>query len=296
MRVLITGGEGFIGSAVTEELSHEHEVITTWFGGGLGQPDHQLDLTQLARVRETLARLTPEVIINCAGVVTNDANAKLNELFTSNILRAVDDIGLNMTRVVIMGSASEYGEVKPNELPVAEDTPLRATSLYGISKLSETTFARTFAIEHNIPLVVARIFNPVGLRMPPRLLIPTLQRQAQEIKSGKRFNLEVSRLDSERDYIDVRDVATAIRMILLSTPSYDTYNVGSGKATSTSQLVSMVLRSAGLDATTHVTETRAEKEPTVASRADISRIQSDLGWAPGYSLLEIIKEIFNGIK
>ena len=69
------------------------------------------------------------------------------------------------------GSAGQYGLVDAEHLPVTEDAPLAATSGYGVSKIEEVEFAKDFAAEHDIDVVEARIFNPVGPGMHERFIV-----------------------------------------------------------------------------------------------------------------------------
>src|SRR5947199_333717 len=78
----------------------------------------------------------------------------------------------------------------------------------------ETAIALEYRDTHNLPVTVARIFNPIGHGMHPRFLIPQLIQQTHEILINKRAAIEVSRLNAKRDYIDVNDVATAIKTLV----------------------------------------------------------------------------------
>ena len=291
MKTLVIGGRGFIGSAVKKESSSLGEVYSTCVEDDPKENEIQLDLRDIKNVRDVLTNVKPEFIVNCAGIVTNDDKAKLNELFTRNVLQAVVDTGIKVKRLVILGSAAEYGLVDPSNLPVDEDTPLNATSLYGLSKVRETTFAREFSKKHGLPVVVARLFNPIGANMPPRMLITGIKKQAKQLILGETDHIEVSRLDSERDYIDVKDVAVAIGKLLGKKPEFDVYNIGTNHTTTTRGLVNFVLMAMGIAPSIPVVELSAVKEPSVASKADISRITKEFGWVPVNNPESVIKEL-----
>src|SRR5579871_530738 len=170
MKILLLGASGFIGSHVKSVLSQKHDVL-----GGTPKPKSKRDLkVDLLDQKTIMAALEaqPEVIINCAGVVENTARAKLNVEFTSNLLQAVDESGLKVRRIIISGSAAEYGPVADDKQAVPENAPLNANSVYGLSKLEESQLALRFRAEKNLPITIARIFNPIGIGMHRRLIIP----------------------------------------------------------------------------------------------------------------------------
>lgn len=294
MKVLVLGGDGFVGSAVVKELSHKHELYRAVRCITNKPRDVMVDLTNKESILDALNNIKPSIIISCAGVVENNEKAKLNFLFTKNLVETIKQSGLKPSRIIISGSASEYGVMGNPEVPVSENTTLSPDSLYGKSKKEESTFALKFAEKNNLPIVVVRIFNPIGLGMNPRLLLPNILNQIDEIKTGKRKNLEINRLDSKRDYINIKDVASAIKTLVENNPKDKVYNIGSGESTSNKELIDIVLASNKIHA--EVVELSEEKEPNYASRADISRLSGEFGWSPRYSVSETLKEIISGNK
>jgi GDP-4-dehydro-6-deoxy-D-mannose reductase len=215
----------------------------------------------------------------------------MNPIFTKNLLDSVVDSGLVLEQIVVMGSAAEYGIVNPEEEPVAEEVPSRATSPYGVSKINETSVVADYRAKFHLPVVTARVFNPIGAGMPERQLIPRILGQIHEIKKGNKDSIEVSRLDSERDYIDVSDVASAISALLKAKPKEAVYNIGTGHKTSNGELVNLLVKYSGLSKQPEIIETQADKEPLFASQADIGRISREFGWSPEHDIEQVVKEI-----
>lgn len=292
MKILLLGSDGFIGRRVAQALSG-HEV----YGAGKDLPDSKnscnIDLLEEESISRALARVEPEVIINCAGIVDNSEKAMLNLDFTQNLLDAAVASKLKFKQIIISGSAAEYGEVDPRDTPTNENTPLKARAGYGLSKLKETQLALDIGKQYGLPVIIARIFNPIGPGMHPRFLVSGLLRQIQEIKEGKQASIEVSRLDTSRDYIDIRDVAQAIKALVEGEPKELVYNIGSGRTATNQQLVELILSSSKLATKPKLIETANMPEPLVAIQADITRISNELGWAPTYTLNETIEEIIN---
>jgi nucleoside-diphosphate-sugar epimerase len=294
MNVLTIGADGFIGRHVYDELKSSHVVVA---GINPNNPSEayntsvRIDLRDKNAIDKALASCSPEVVIDCAGVVDPNAGPDDNMNLTKNILEAATDYSGGLRRVILMGSAASYGVLlSPGEVPVSEITPLRAESGYALSKRLEEEYVSDYAKTANIEVIVARLFNPIGNGMKSRFLIPNLIRQIREGELQK-VPIEVSRLDSERDYIDVRDAAVAIKRLAETLKlRHNTYNIGSGRATSNEELVSTVMDVMGASlGRLKLIETEPEREKLVASCADISRIQQDTGWAPSITLKETIK-------
>ncbi len=290
MKVMVLGSSGFVGRYVCDALAERHEVIRTSRSDST-ENSVRVDLSDRSTIEKALKLTMPEVILNCAGVIKNDETAQDNVLFTTNLLGAVVAAGLKPRRIIISGSAGEYGNVA--SLPVSENTPLNATSSYASSKAEEERAALQIARERELSVVVARIFNPIGPGMNPKQLLPNIIRMVKEIESGLSDSISVSRLDSIRDYVDVRDIARALLVLIEGEPSMSVYNIGSGRATSNAELIDMVIKNSGLDHSPEIVETVETAEQMVASQADISRISDEFGWTPRYGLEDTIKEIWN---
>jgi|GEM_PF-1401971 len=293
-KVLIIGGSGFLGKSVSRYMSEEpsFEVHQTFRNKNPnGTFNHYVDLEDKASIVEVLNRVQPGVIINCSGVIGQVDDIDVNARLTSNLLESLTAVGYLVKRIIVSGSAAEYGYVLPNEIPVDETVPLRATQGYGLSKVKEENLALELKDKYNLPVVVARIFNPIGPAMGEKFLVSSILRQAAEIRAKQKNNIEVSRLDSYRDYIAVEDVARAFKAIATGEPKHSIYNVGSGEATSNQKLVELMMKNAGLDGTYKLTQTSDIVEPLVASEARIDRMMNDFGWAPTVSIEEAVSRI-----
>ncbi len=295
MKVLVIGANGFVGSNVADVLTGSHDVFRASRHASSADNTILINLLNPESIKEALLTINPEAIIQCAGVVDNNESASNNPLMTKNLLDQVVALGVK-PKIIICGSAAEYGLVATNDSPVKESAPSNATSLYAVSKVQETQLALEMLTVHRLPIVVARIFNPIGPGMHPKFLIPRIIEQIKDIKAGKRQSIEVSRLDARRDYIDVRDVARAVKALVEGTPQQAVYNIGSGKSTSNGELVELILGSLKLEPTSQVIETLGQPEPPVASQADITSIQTEFGWCPKIPIEVTIQEIIEAEK
>lgn len=290
-KVLVLASHGFIGANVASALAEDFDVYGTSRVAGHATNEYALDLEDKASIESVLKRVRPNIIINCAGWIENGEQSKLNPLFTKNLLEATLSSGVKPDMVVVCGSAAEYGVVSKTDLPVSEDAPLNASSPYGISKVEETRLALAFGRDYDMKVVVVRIFNAIGPGMKDKFLLPKLIQAVHEVAQKKRDHIEINRLDAERDYIDVRDVAGAIKAIISASPRSDIYNIGSGKATTNGQLLDLVIKHSNLSNRPEVIEKSPEPEKLVAVQADISHIKNEFGWAQSFTIEETIKDV-----
>jgi len=297
MRVLVIGADGFIGRSVVEALSDDHEVYKALRLVTDTDPrSFSVELGSKDSIRDALTKSHPQAIINCAGIVANTSEARKNVEFTRNMLSTVVELGKPYPKVIITGSASEYGIVEDVNEPVNEDHPLNPQGDYAHSKVEEVKVAQAYAKEYGIEVTVARIFNPIGPGMGDKFLLTSLLRQIDDFKAGRSGEITLLRLDSKRDYIDVRDVAEAMRMFIETEDKsqHVVQNIGSGIAITNGQLLDALLTQFKLLQKPTIIETRDDPEPTLAARADISRITAEYGWKPKYNLEDTIKDIIHG--
>ena len=292
MKILVLGADGFVGRAVVQVLALDHTV----YCGVRDKTDtkkrlYNVDLLNQKSIESALTTIKPEVVVNCAGVVENSEKALQNVTFTTNLLQALVAVGQTQTKVIVSGSAAEYGVVRRQDLPVAETVALNANTLYGNSKKKETSFALNYAKKHSLKVIIARIFNPIGPTMPGRLLIPSLLRQIRAIQTSKADHIEVSSASVKRDYIDIRDVAAAVKVLVENDSKETVYNIGAGKSTSTKKLVTLLCKCSQLTHQPNILETSEVQEPLVAIQASTARLSSEFGWSTQYTLEDSIKEI-----
>jgi len=250
-RVLIFGASGALGRAVVTDLQRRegYSLITA------GQQPCALDTIpylpcdvcdprQLATV---LDEVQPDWVLHLAAIFTDnlvEARA-VNVEPAQQILEWVQH-GNRSTRVVLIGSAAEYGVVRPEENPIREDRVLAPVSAYGVSKAWQTQLVGYFA-RCGVDVVCARIFNLHGPGMSDRLFAGRLDRQIGEVLTGHRSVIEVGPLDAIRDYLDTATAAVQLLAIAHYGCSGQIYHVASGIPLSMQEFLNRELASAGLD-------------------------------------------------
>lgn len=245
-RVLITGASGALGKAVTSRLRALSEEFIL-FAPERAQTNDSLDLRDSGQIRRAIERTCPDLILHLAATFSGDFDEAyaVNVAATRHLLESVDACD-RAVRVVLVGSAAEYGVVTPEENPISEGHVLRPVSVYGITKAWQTQLAYLHASRGN-DVVVARVFNLVGPHLSDRLFVGRLHRQIDEIQRGERRQIEVGPLSAIRDYISIEDAVTQILAVADFGVSGEVYQVASGKPISMRELLDRELARHGLD-------------------------------------------------
>lgn len=246
--VLVTGATGALGQAVIGRLRNgaNCRVITAsrqcddTNGFRLDVRDHK----QLAAVIDSTE---PDLVLHLAATFSSefDEAYAINVEAARHLMDVVQQSG-RRTRVLLVGSAAEYGVVRPEENPIREDRVLNPVSLYGLTKAWQTQLAGLYA-SRGVDVVVARIFNMDGPGLSDRLFIGRLQKQIEEVLNGRKSVIEVGPLSSIRDYIPTHEAADQILAIAAHAESGSVHHVASGIAVKMRDLLARYLRLHGLD-------------------------------------------------
>jgi len=299
VRAFITGITGFAGSHLAEfllahtklevsGLVHDRTDNIAHLDGRLAL--FQGNLLDDAAVRKVLSDARPDYIFHLAGqafvpssLVCPWDTFEINVHSQLNVLEAVAHL-FPQTKVLVVGSAEEYGLVRPQELPVTEDNPLRPDSPYGVSKVAQDMLGLQYFLRHKIAVIRVRPFNHIGPRQSERFVASTLARQLAEIEAGLKLPvLQVGNLDTQRDFTDVRDTVRAYYLLLERGTPGEVYNLGSGHAHGIRELLDILLSHIRVKVDVRVDETRLRPSDVPVSYCDYSRLHAVTGWRPAIS-------------
>lgn len=226
--VLLIGSGGSLSNALSIHLrSRGYNVIESRRSGGTDGTI--LDIRSAQSVSDVLQSLKPEYVISLAATFCGDfdESVAINVTGAHHLLASVAKY-LPKTRVLLCGSAAEYGVVLPDENPVTEGQPVRPVSIYGLTKSWQTELGIMMA-RGGADVVIARIFNLEGRGISDRLFVGRIDKQIAEIMAGERFRIEVGSLDAVRDYITVEQASVQILAILESGKRGRVYHVATGE-------------------------------------------------------------------
>lgn len=248
MRILVTGAAGFLARPLLELLRKEnHELHGVDFRPVQAAVSHQCDLGNAAEVAALIRAVQPDRVFHLAGTFTNEFAADFtgNVTTTQHLLEAVCT-SAPAARVVLIGSAAEYGCVRPEENPVPEDHPLAPVSLYGWSKVCQTHLAGFYHRVRGADVVLARLFNLSGKGASPRLFVGRLNEQIARFNRGETQEILVGNLNSVRDYVSTDEAARQLAGIANHGQAGKVYHVGSGVPVKMRDLLERMLAEAGI--------------------------------------------------
>ena len=241
MRVLITGVAGFCGPHLVKRLRQEGDVEIAGLDIAPAEVlrcglDHyfQADICDRAAVASRVADFCPDSIFHLAGMSAGSpamgAVCAVNVIGVLNVLEAVRQNAPDC-RLLITGSAAEYGMVPVSSLPVTEEAPCRPAGAYGASKYAATLIVIDYVRRSEIKAVVVRPFNIIGSGIPATLVVGALMARAKEaLASAGAPLIRVGDSDSERDFIAVSDAMDAYVRLLHAEPWGEVVNICSGRS------------------------------------------------------------------
>ncbi|HKU22572.1 MAG TPA: UDP-glucose 4-epimerase GalE [Terriglobales bacterium] len=309
MKILVTGGAGYIGSVVSAELLRAGHQVAIYDNLSHG---HRRAVPRGAEVitgdvgdREALDRAfqqhRPEAVMHCAALIEAGESMQAPERYfrtnTATTLTLLECMLQHGTgRLVFSSTAALYGN--PERTPIEEDAPLRPTNAYGESKLLVERMLAWFHQIHGLRYASLRYFNAAGAagelgedHRPESHLIPLVLQVAQ----GKRPGIAIYGADYDtpdgtcvRDYIHVVDLAAAHLLALdaLAGREQLIYNLGNGRGFSVRQVVEVARRVTG-HAIPAGNAPRRPGDPAVLV-ASSEKIRRELGWRPRNLELEQI--------
>ncbi len=299
MKILITGGAGFIGSHIVDQCvaaGHAVAVVDSlWEEGGGKKANlnpqarfYHADITDDATLARIFDEVQPEIVCHQAAqhsVAISTKNPKLdarvNVLGLLNVLENSTRIGAR--KIVFAASGASYGT--PASLPITEETPQRPESPYGITKMVAEHYLRYWQEAHGLAYTALRYGNVFGPRQDPNGEAGVIAIFA------KRFlNHESVRIDwdgeQQKDYVYVGDVARA-NLLAMERADNDIFCIGTGRGASVNELYRALAQITGYEP--QIVRAPKRAGDIYQSYFDCSKAARVLGWKSQVSLEEGIK-------
>ncbi len=300
MKLLVTGGAGYIGSVMTAqliEMGHETTVLDNLAKGHRQAiPEKarfiECDLLDLVRLKQILRAGFDGVLHFAAFSLVGESVGQPERYYRNNVVGTLNLLdamrGARIPRLVFSSTAAVYGA--PEEIPILETAITRPTNPYGGSKLAIDQMIGFEAAAHGLAAVSLRYFNVAGasgklgeVHHPETHLIPLVLRVAM----GRREAIEVYGTDyptpdgtAIRDYIHVEDLARAHTLALnQATPGeHRIYNMGNGKGFSVLEVIETARQVTGVLINAVEVGRRAGDPPVLVASSE--KIHKELGWHP----------------
>ena len=307
MKILITGGAGFIGSHVADaclEAGHQVVVVDDLSSGNFANLNpavkfYQLDIRDPA-LDEVFAAEKPDVVNHHAAQISVPRSvteplldAQINILGLVNVLENCVKHYIKKVIFISTGGAI-YGEAE--EYPTTEDYPPQPLSVYAINKFAGENYLRFYQHQYGLEYTVLRYANVFGPRQIAQGEAGVVSIFVEKLLQDSAPTIYAYPDDPEgmiRDYVYVKDVVRA-NLAVLDRGSNEVFNIGTCEETTTSQLYKTILWQLGKKI--QPLKGPARKGDLRRSMLDNSKAFKELGWSPIYSLEDGIRETVTWFK
>lgn len=278
-KMLVTGAGGFIGRALTARLKAEGmDVVPVDSTNG--------DIAS----RETLAMFEQENIVHVfhlAGkTFVPDSWDDPQEFCQTNVLGTVNVLEFCRRKHIPMTYVSAYVYGHPDSLPIGENSAIRPSNPYALTKRLAEEACEFYASAYKLPVTTIRPFNVYGIGQAENFLIPSIISQA--LDNGK--NIVVKDLAPKRDYVYLEDLVTALLVTLDKPRGYRVFNIGSGISLSVQEVVDAIQDIANTQKNV-VCDTVVRTNELMDVVADISKAGNELDWHPEFTFQAGIENI-----
>lgn len=290
-RVLVTGGNGYLGSFLVKALEKENaNVFVVSRNAELLYNHFAVDITDFDAIHKVVQEIQPDIVFHLAANISRNRDfaiytdmAKVNVTGTLNVLQALQNLDAHF---IFTSSSEIYGN---NKSPFHENQLPKPVSPYSLSKVNAEMLIQTYCLNHNKKFTNLRIFNFYGEHMPEDFFIP------QMINSLKREeDFLMTKGEQTRDFLYVDDVVEALLLTATNTNSYnETMNVCSGKGTKLSELATEVNEKMNAKAKIILGAIPYRDNEVWEMIGDNSKIKQKLGFEPQVNLENGIKRVLH---
>lgn len=301
MKILVTGGAGFIGSHVVKLLADQNHQVVILDNLSKGHKDSidkraKLvvgDIADLLKTKEVLSGM--DAVIHMAGLIVVPESVKdpikylkNNVLGSVNLLQSMRETGVK--KIIFSSSACVYGT--PDNLPIKEDAPLHPDNPYGATKASIESFLQTFHANFGFDATILRYFNPYGpgeLHDPETHAIPNFIKATLAQKPIPLY----WKGEQIRDFIYIEDLARAHTNVLNLT-GFNIFNLGTEAGIKVKDVVDKIFEITRLEVP--INDLGQRPGDVAANFASSEKLKKAVGWSAKIDLEEGLKKTINFFK
>jgi len=300
MRILVTGGAGFIGKYLVKSLIENGNIVTifdNFSNSSKKSISHLIDIgikviegdtTKYDEISNAIK--DQEIVIHLAAKISvQESIRNPSETFrvnvdgTKNVLVACEKN--RVKKLIVASSAAVYGESLPG-IKLTEESKTNPISPYGQSKVKMEQIIKNFVSEHNLICIVLRFFNIYGIGQSDEYS-GVISKFIERIAIGKPLEIFGNGSQS-RDFVSVYDVINSIYNAI-SSNNKGIYNIASGKTVTIKELAELMISVSGKKL--EIKCTTPKKGDIMNSQADITLAENDLGYYPKFELKEGIRQM-----
>jgi GDP-4-dehydro-6-deoxy-D-mannose reductase len=302
-RILITGVSGFVGQHYLDYLGQVHfsgEVLgldsgttaTNRADPAFAFETRPLNLLEKGSLESVLAVFRPTQVVHLASISSVAVSWRSpQESFLNNtniflnLLEGLRATGQNC-RVLSVGSSEEYGRIRPDQLPLREDSALTPESPYAVARVAQEHLSRVYVEGYNMQIVMTRSFNHFGPGQRDQFVVASFVKQFALAKLGGRqqVTLQVGNTGVVRDFLDVRDVVKAYYLLLERGKVGQSYNVCSGNGVSLAHILDILSDLTGLSYEVQVDHALLRPNELPVIYGSNEKLRTEVGWSRSMTL------------
>ena len=299
MKIMVTGGNGFIGHTLVRDLLSKGHEITVIDIKPIKFTHPKLEFVKKSVLEDIRWDMRDcDIIYHLAaelGVVNSDKRP-LNTLAvnidgTVNVFRCA--LGTNVKKIVYTSSSEVYGE--PREIPIKEDIPKSPVSIYGVSKLTAEMYARGYVQEYGMDINPVRLFNVYGPGQGFEWVMPIFMQKVLNNEPPLVFG-DGSQV---RCFTYIADIVSGIETVMENGAKGEAYNIANTDQITMKELAELIIKVSGKNLKPKVVgfgkETRTKEREIMKRIPSIEKLKM-LGWKPEVNIQEGVKRTFNWYK
>lgn len=303
MKILVTGIAGFVGNFLCHELTEAgHSVVGIDLNLNNSPKNMSdgisIDVTDAEKVSTAIANFQPDACIHLGGIASPPVGRKhpelmlsVNTLGTLNILEALRH-NAPQARMLLASTSYIYGNPETDK-QIDEHSPISPTGIYAVSKAAADTATLAYAREYGMHTMTARPANHTGPGQSTAFVVPAFAAQIKSIAAGVQDPLMyVGNLESERTFLDVRDVVHAYRLLIENGTPGLAYNIATQRRIPIKHVLDKLCELAGASPEIKIDNQLfrpTDKSPILSTK----RINAAVGWTPKIPLEQTLRDILN---
>lgn len=293
-------GKEFLSTCIKRDWETYGLSRSTSHSRHLVSQDHQhfeCDILDRGNLGDILRKIEPDLIVHLAAQAFNgsswraeDYTHQANFTGTLNLLNCARKECPD-AKILLACSSAEYGVTPVEDNPLREDRPLKPVTPYGVSKMACESLGFQYFANYGMKVYLPRLFIHVGTGHPPATAIQNFGRQIGRIITGQQEPLmSVGRLDTARDFIDVRDGVEAMLKIIESDKFGEPINVCNQQSHQIGDILQMMINSSDIDVNLKEDSSLLRHSDEKLLMGDNSKLKS-LGWKRKFSMEQTLQDV-----
>ena len=306
-KAIVLGATGMVGGCFVGKLAERNwDVLSVARHTAMGRHVVErpcrfegCDILDRQSLEGLFSREKPNLIVNMAAQAFNGTSWDaehytylVNVEGTHNVLSAARAC-CPEEKLLLACSSAEYGDIQPEDCPLKEDRLLRPMTPYGVTKVATECMGYQFFKNYGMPIYLPRMFIHVGTGHPPATAIQNFARQIALIKQGRRKpSMTTGRLDTARDFIDVRDGVEAMLMLLEKGSPGVPINICNGVAPTIQEVLDTLVELAGIEVEVKQVAALLRPSDETLLLGDNTKLKV-LGWEHRFSLRQTLQGVLD---